>query len=256
MALLKCDMMSMILLKRINLNIIIPSKNIEDLLQNDMAYTDMRYKTLYLLHGTADNENAWLYNTNILEYAEKNKLLVVMPDVGNSYYTDMVHGGKFQTFIEEELYQFIQTTFPSSSEIADNYIIGNSMGGYGAVKLGLNNPDKFGSIASFCGSINITKQFDTMVGQIINFHDVFGNLHEVAGSINDPFYLLEQSEQIANIYLRVGSKDFNLHHSSSFSKALIDKQIKHSFIIDDGYDHSWEYWDFCIKEYIEEVVKC
>lgn len=46
-----------------------------------------RYPVLYLLHGLTSNYTAWV-RMNVPKYAAPLDLIVVMPDVGNSWYVN------------------------------------------------------------------------------------------------------------------------------------------------------------------------
>ena len=58
---------------------------------------------LYLLHGLSDDDTIWLRRTSIERYVAPLGLAVVMPQVHRSFYTDEAYGGRFWTFVSEEL---------------------------------------------------------------------------------------------------------------------------------------------------------
>ena len=58
---------------------------------------------LYLLHGMGDNHTAWLRKTCVERYALKKGVAVIMPDGGLSCWEDMVHGGKYRSYVCGEL---------------------------------------------------------------------------------------------------------------------------------------------------------
>ncbi|MGN1345922.1 MAG: alpha/beta hydrolase-fold protein, partial [Eubacteriales bacterium] len=64
-----------------------------------------KYPTLYLLHGMSDDHTTWSRLTSIERYADAEGIAVVMPTTYLGWYTDMNHGGKYRTFIGEEMYQ-------------------------------------------------------------------------------------------------------------------------------------------------------
>ena len=57
------------------------------------------YKTLWLLHGKSDDYNTWLRNSAVETIARENNLAVVMPDAGNSFYTNMAYGPDYYNYI-------------------------------------------------------------------------------------------------------------------------------------------------------------
>lgn len=108
-----------------------------------------RYKVVYLLHGLAGNHESWLANTMLPVYAEKYQMIFIMPEVTRSFYTDMAQGPAYFTYVAEELPMLIQQVFNVSAKKEDTYVIGASMGGYGALKLALTHPNVFGNALAF-----------------------------------------------------------------------------------------------------------
>ncbi len=58
---------------------------------------------LYLLHGLSDDDTIWLRRTSIERYVAPLGLAVVMPQVHRSFYADEAYGGRYWTFLSEEL---------------------------------------------------------------------------------------------------------------------------------------------------------
>ena len=105
--------------------------------------------TLYLFHGMGDDDTAWLYKTNIERYATKAGLAVVMPDGELSCYENMVHGCAYRDYILDELPRVMRDCFPLSGQREENFIAGCSMGGFGALKLGLAAAENYAAIGCF-----------------------------------------------------------------------------------------------------------
>ncbi|MDR3171105.1 MAG: esterase family protein [Treponema sp.] len=108
------------------------------------------YRTVYLLHGLHGNHDSMLDNTMLPFFAKEYHALFIMPEVGRSFYTDMQHGLKLFTYISEELPEICGKVFNLSGKREDTAVMGYSMGGYGALKVGLTKPERFG----FCGAIS------------------------------------------------------------------------------------------------------
>lgn len=84
--------------------------------------------------------------------------------------------GAFYTYIVEELPVLMRQFFPLSEKREDNFIAGNSMGGYGAMKIGINNPDRYAAIGCFSAGANGGKpmpnnsgMFDDQKWNMMNF---------------------------------------------------------------------------------------
>lgn len=115
------------------------------------------YPVLYLLHGMSDDDSVWMRRTSIERYVSSLGLVVVMPQAGLSFYTDMAEGNRYWTFISEELPRICRSFFPISDRREDTFAAGLSMGGYGAFKLALRKPDQFGAAASLSGALNVSR---------------------------------------------------------------------------------------------------
>ena len=95
---------------------------------------------LYLLHGLSDDDTIWLRRTSIERYVAPLGLAVVMPQVHRSFYTDEAYGGRYWTFLSEELPELVGAFFRVSQAREDTFVAGLSMGGYGALKWALRQP--------------------------------------------------------------------------------------------------------------------
>ena len=116
-----------------------------------------KYKCLYLLHGLSDDHTIWLRRTSIERYATEYGICVVMPCGHRSFYTDMKYGGKYYTYIAKELPRVIREFFNVSDKREDNYIAGLSMGGYGALKIGLREHGSFCAAAGLSSVADINR---------------------------------------------------------------------------------------------------
>ena len=58
---------------------------------------------LYLLHGMHGDHNSWVNGSSIGRYARARGLAVIMPSVGNSFYTNQKHGCRYFDYVAHEL---------------------------------------------------------------------------------------------------------------------------------------------------------
>ena len=109
---------------------------------------------LYLLHGLSGDHTTWMRQTSIERYARRYRVCVVMPAANKSYYMD-------DTFIGEELPAIIERCIPFVSKKREGrFAAGLSMGGYGAMKLGLSRPGRYAAVASLSGALGIDHIYD------------------------------------------------------------------------------------------------
>ena len=120
--------------------------------------SEQRYPTLYLLHGLGSNYTAWA-RMRVPEYAANYDMIVVMPDVGNSWYVNWARSEEgqknaWEDYMVEDLIGHVDATFRTIPRREGRAINGLSMGGYGAIMLGLRHPDLFCSIGTHSGALS------------------------------------------------------------------------------------------------------
>ena len=107
-------------------------------------------KTLVLLHGYCGMCADWIWNSQIMDISNRYNLCVLLPSGENSFYLDGKETGrKYGTFVGEELLAFARKTFGISQKREDTFVGGFSMGGFGAIHLGLQFNHNFGKLFGF-----------------------------------------------------------------------------------------------------------
>lgn len=265
MALIHCDFKSDILDTSTSVYAIIPEIEFKEL-SSQKEY--MKFQTLYLLHGIGDDHTKWVRRTCIERYAQKYKIAVIMPQVDKSFYTDMIYGNKYWTFMSEELPKKMRNYFPLSEKRENNFVAGLSMGGYGAFKWALNKPDSFAAAASFSGVLDILslfsfenkdESFKSTSTQIFGGEDqvykqaiaIFGGIDKIKNSQNDLFYLIkalkETEKEIPKLYQCCGVDDDVYKYNIPFKEYAEEMKIDLNYEEGPG-GHTWEYWDESIQK--------
>ncbi len=119
------------------------------------AVPEAECPAIYLLHGHGENADVWTRMTSAERYANAYGVALVMPEVQRSFYTDMAMGLSYFTYVTEELPAACQRLFHQQPQ-ENRFVAGLSMGGYGALKLGLRRPDLFAGCAGFSGCLDIS----------------------------------------------------------------------------------------------------
>lgn len=205
-----------------------------DTLQLTTSYTFIAPKhftkdtgILYLLHGFSDNETNWLFNTRLTSYAEDVNLLIVMPNAYQSYYSNMVYGLDYLTFLTQELFPSVETLFSLKLTRKKRFICGNSMGGYGALKIGMLT-NSFSQVYSLSGAVDIENFWKKELNRKKQFSLTFGSVDEFHESKNDLFHCLKHADTQTKYTLYCGSEDFLLLGNQRFFKSRKGK-IKYKF---------------------------
>ena len=240
---------------RSTVNVILPQRSRSERMKSGNA----KFRTLYLLHGYSDDHTAWQRWTSIERYVEGKDLAVVMPDVHNSFYTDMVHGMKYFTYLTRELPILLREILPLSARREDTFVAGLSMGGYGAFKLALSRPEAYAAAASLSGAVDICRDALQVhpedpgnAAWIAKMRDIFGDLDKVPGSLHDLYALAKKVAQKPvrpRLYQYCGTEDFLYTGNVNFRDFIRTLPFDHTYTEGAG-DHTWGYWDAEIQKVI------
>ena len=242
----------------VTVNVILPET---DKKEKDGGTALKSYKTLWLLHGLNGNQNSWIENTAIERYARDRKLAVVMPCADRSWYTDTAYGVNYFTFIADELPTVCRSYFRGMSEKReDNIVAGLSMGGYGALKIALTYPERFGAVASLSGSLDITRKGRTC--DLEAWRGIFGfdlkDPSELENTRHDLFYLTRENKKNARpfpkIYLWCGTEDSLITVNRLYRDLLTELEIPHLYEESEG-THNWKYWDAKIINALNDLLE-
>lgn len=106
------------------------------------------YPVLYLLHGSHGKVTDWDRFLELLdELISKGVIepvLAVVPVTGNSYWVDSDEFGAYESAVMFDLIPHIDRTYNTIPTREGRYLMGFSMGGYGALRYALAYPDQFG----------------------------------------------------------------------------------------------------------------
>ncbi len=207
------------------------------------------FPTLYLLHGLSDDDSTWLRHTRIEMHAQRFPMIVVMPDGGRSFYTRQEQGPDYARHIGEELVDFVGRTFHAAPDQSARWIGGLSMGGYGALRVGLAYSERFGSISAHSGAY---RYWDQSHGESLQreLERIFGPSPE--GTDHDVRVLANRAKtagQLPRIWMDCGRNDFLLEDSRWLHREFDRDGIVHEYVeFDNG--HNWNYWDEHVRDAI------
>lgn len=218
------------------------------------------FPVFYLLHGLSDDSSLWLRRSRIEWYVRDLPLIVVMPDGYRSFYTKPVAGPDYAAHIGVELPTFIERNFQARPERAARAIGGLSMGGYGALRIGLGFSDRFCSVNSHSGAVgwgNFDFKFGpaapaSLAGRGPEFmrelNAIFGD--DPRGTDHDLGVLARRALAAGNLpslLLDCGTDDFLIEDNRAFHAELSKTAVPHTYREFPG-AHTWDYWDTHIQE--------
>jgi putative tributyrin esterase len=220
-----------------------------------------RYPVLYLLHGLTGHYSDWLTKTNVADYAAQYRMIVVMPEGKDGWYTDSatVPNDKYESYILKELIPDVQKRYRTIETRFGRGVAGLSMGGYGALKYGLKSPGTFVFAASMSGALDAPSRTEKDLkdpGALRNsVLSVFGPTDSETRKANDIFEIVHSiaTNRVAGLpyfYLDCGTEDGLFSSNQQFAALLHDKKIPHEYRELPG-EHNWAYWD----QQVQEVLK-
>jgi putative tributyrin esterase len=218
-----------------------------------------QYPTLYLLHGLSDDHTIWLRRTSIERYAAEKNLAVVMPAVGRSFYQDMVAGSSYWAFISDELPAIMQQFFPLAAAREQTFAAGLSMGGYGALRLGLQKPHSFAAVASLSGALDLDRRVRESAKpesplRPAEVTGIFGPRPAIDGSPADLFFLAQKlaagDGPRPRLYLACGTEDPLLEDNRRLHRHLDGLHLENTYVENPG-AHDWAYWDAQIQRVLD-----
>jgi len=115
-----------------------------------------RYPVVYALHGFSIGAEQWTHEIHVPQTIEgafaqgAKEMIIVLPDSktlhNGSMYSSSVTTGDFEQFIARDLVGYIDAHYRTIPERQSRGLVGHSMGGYGATRIGMKHSDVFGSL--------------------------------------------------------------------------------------------------------------
>jgi enterochelin esterase-like enzyme len=115
-----------------------------------------RYPVVYALHGYSIGAEQWSHEIHIPQTIEgafaqgAQDMIVVLPDSktihNGSMYSSSMTTGDFEQYVGHDVVGSVDAHYRTLSGRTSRGLVGHSMGGYGAVRIGMKHPDVFGSL--------------------------------------------------------------------------------------------------------------
>jgi enterochelin esterase-like enzyme len=115
-----------------------------------------RYPVVYALHGYSIDAEQWTHEIHVPQTIEgafakgAQEMIVVLPDsktvYNGSMYSSSVTTGDFERFIYHDVVAYIDARYRTIPDRTSRGLVGHSMGGYGASRIGMKHPDVFGAL--------------------------------------------------------------------------------------------------------------
>ncbi len=221
--------------KRASYNVILPDEG------------EGPFPVLMQLHGLSDDGNSWIQRSNLVRHVAGLPLIVVLPDGGTSGYlnwkaSDRLHKNRYEDVLMTDTPNHVQRHF----NVRDGQwaIGGLSMGGYGAMRLGLKHPERFCSIWAHSSAFHLHGGLDpALLEGAIDDANVFKVADALVGRDDLPVIAFD-----------CGTEDELLEYNRQFHEHLQGLNIEHRYAEHPG-AHNWDYWDDHVVEALAQHAK-
>ena len=120
------------------------------------AEKSRHYPVVYALHGFFIGAEQWTHEIHVPQTIEgafaqgAKEMILVLPDSktlnSGSMYSSSVTTGDFEQFVAHDLVAYIDSYYRTIPDRQSRGLMGHSMGGYGAIRIGMKHPDVFGAL--------------------------------------------------------------------------------------------------------------
>jgi enterochelin esterase-like enzyme len=115
-----------------------------------------RYPVVYALHGYSIGAEQWTHEIHVPQTIEgafaqgSREMIVVLPDsktiYNGSMYSSSQTTGDFENFIARDVVAYVDSHYRTLPDRLSRGLVGHSMGGYGASRIGMKHSDVFGAL--------------------------------------------------------------------------------------------------------------
>lgn len=115
-----------------------------------------RYPVVYALHGYSIGAEQWSGEIHVPQTIEgafatgTPEMIVVLPDSktvhNGSMYSSSATTGDFENFVAHDLVAYVDAHYRTLAKRESRGLVGHSMGGYGATRIGLKHAEVFGAL--------------------------------------------------------------------------------------------------------------
>ena len=191
-------------------------------------------RLLTLLHGAGEGPETVLENFDLASIVDGRGLAVLLPTLGNSFCLDWGAGMDTRAALLCELLPAAQAECGIPAVPGENVVGGISMGGYAAISLALEEPERFCAAFSLSGALSLKKSAQLL--RICGLRAPTG-----LGERADARTLLEKSAAKPPLYLDWGDGDWFLEENRAFARRAAARGIPVRAVERPGL-HNWALW--------------
>ena len=216
----------------------------------DYVQSSRTYPVLYMLHGVAGDASEW-QSIGLLEAADRmiadgqiEPMLIVLPNGGANYWVNHAGGARWGDYLVNDVVTSVDREFRTVPDRGSRAIGGLSMGGEGALRTAMLNPDVFGIAAAHSPSLRTA--YDQLSPELQRLYGTEADWRAVS-----PLWLATDSDAAyrLNISLDVGEDDPWRPNVQLLHSRLTERGASHQLQVLPG-EHAAEYWIGNVDRYL------
>jgi len=223
----------------------------------------MQYRALYLLHGLTGDYLDWSTRTELSRAARGLPIVIVMPDGENAWYVNAADKGpRFEDYIADDLVRDVERKYRVIRSRYGRAIAGLSMGGYGALRIGLKRPGVFVAAGGFSSALGVAdpKFAEAMTGGLAAYRDevarIFGPPGSETRTANDIFVIAgaAKPETAPALYVDCGTSDGLLASNRELVAIFQKRGLNYEYHEVPG-AHTWDYWNRRLDDFLPWLMR-
>ncbi len=212
-----------------------------------------KYPVLYLYHGYGGTENSWIPELGMDKTADEmlsegkiKPLIIVSPQIDNSYGFNSSSEGDYSDYIVKDLIQYVDNRFSTDDSKESRYIGGLSMGGWVALFNAFSHPELYSKVGGHSPAVWMDEWSNTG-----GLKDWIYPTDEIRKQ-RDPLLLAEtQDLKGFSVYLDCGAVDSYKFYqgAEALNEILQSKNVKSEYHLSPG-GHDDAYWMEHLRDYL------
>ena len=204
-----------------------------------------------LLHGVYGSSWSWANQGGVhftamemITKGEIKPMVIAMPSDGlwgdGSGY--LPHDGfNFEKWIVDDVPGVLTEVIPNINTASKLFIGGLSMGGFGALRLGVKHAHKFEAVSAHSAITNLAQMSGFVEEDLRHYHQKEGHEESVLLTIK------KYRDNLPVIRFDCGTDDPLIEHNRQLHQNLIEENIRHEYHEFPG-GHEWPYWQMHVRK--------
>lgn len=239
-ATVKCVMVpSAAMKKEVPTTVVLPDKYARD--------PGAEWPVVYLLHGAGGNNRSDGCAPDVSRYADLYDVIFVCPDGAvTSWWLDSPIDPtmRYETYVVDELVPWVDAHYRTYGTRTQRAIMGGSMGGYGACRLGFRHRDLFGAVGNIYGGVDF-RAFpnEWEIARRLGPRDQFPERWAEFAAVTEAAKLKNRDIELITV---VGTQDFFLKCNREMHELLAANKVAHTYVeirgeTDAGSRHTYDF---------------